>query len=698
MQKTKFLLLSILILTVLISILTSLPTSYAQSENVADIIADTINEIADDKEGPSEFMDDLNLKIKDVIVDVDIGGVVHVSNPENTKNLRIFLNYYPREDQRQSIIVQEFFPINNFQGYEDNLAYFDFDVVYSETEYGLYTQLKTEHKIVEVNKKIDFPIEDVPEELLDYVFPSTTVDSDNTRVMELAQSIAEGEDDLYKVVAKAAAWVVENIAYDPNLTMIEFETRSSWIMRNRKGACREQTNLLLGILRALGIPARFVSGIAYTNSILFDTEWGAHAWAEVWFPDVGWVPFDVTYQQFSFVDASHIKLRNSIDSTDDTVRYKWRESGSEVEIDPLQTNTRLVSKSGEVKDIISMSINTFYKQIGLGSYNLVEVEVKNNMKSYLAPYLVLSNVQDIELTGMNAKVVILEPLETKKVYWIVKAGDAFEKSYSYTIPISVNSNLNARAENEFVISNRHDTHTLGEIEEIASSYEEDKALNPLKDVDLGCQIIGEQEIYVNSIAEIECSIDNLGESVFKDIELCLDDECRKYNLDPNQKQKANFKKKVTNLNKYFILKTFYEDFKKNYMFFITVLDKPSLEITNFNYAPEVSFLEEFGLEFTLKKTSKAVPEDIKVEIELPYYTKHIEIQDFDLQKDLVLRMIGSNLDMGNNTIVIKVMYKDKDGKTYVEEEQVVIELIDLTLKQKVQIYFRNFYFWLDNIF
>src|ERR1043165_4575605 len=51
--------------------------------------------------------------------------------------------------------------------------------------------------------------------------------------------------------------------------------------------------------RSLGLPARIVSGLAYSG-----TAFGGHAWVEVW---VGkWVELDPTWGT-SFVDATHIR-------------------------------------------------------------------------------------------------------------------------------------------------------------------------------------------------------------------------------------------------------------------------------------------------------------------------------------------------------------------------------------------------------
>ncbi len=59
------------------------------------------------------------------------------------------------------------------------------------------------------------------------------------------------------------------------------------------GSCRDMATLGTEALRALGMPARFVSG--YLNSAVSAAGLGStHAWLEVYFPDGGWRGFDAT--------------------------------------------------------------------------------------------------------------------------------------------------------------------------------------------------------------------------------------------------------------------------------------------------------------------------------------------------------------------------------------------------------------------
>jgi transglutaminase-like putative cysteine protease len=56
------------------------------------------------------------------------------------------------------------------------------------------------------------------------------------------------------------------------------------------GVCQDHTHIFIGITRALKFPSRYVTGYLVTGIGASST--AAHAWAEVFVPDLGWVGFD----------------------------------------------------------------------------------------------------------------------------------------------------------------------------------------------------------------------------------------------------------------------------------------------------------------------------------------------------------------------------------------------------------------------
>src|SRR6185312_9397785 len=60
-----------------------------------------------------------------------------------------------------------------------------------------------------------------------------------------------------------SAWVRDNVAYVPGSTGVQTGAQEAWALR--KGVCQDQAHLTVGLLRAVGIPARYVSGYLYPS-------------------------------------------------------------------------------------------------------------------------------------------------------------------------------------------------------------------------------------------------------------------------------------------------------------------------------------------------------------------------------------------------------------------------------------------------
>jgi transglutaminase-like putative cysteine protease len=58
------------------------------------------------------------------------------------------------------------------------------------------------------------------------------------------------------------------------------------------GVCQDFTHLMLGLARAMRIPARYVSGFLHPEADKFRGYTETHAWCELLFPQSGWIGFD----------------------------------------------------------------------------------------------------------------------------------------------------------------------------------------------------------------------------------------------------------------------------------------------------------------------------------------------------------------------------------------------------------------------
>jgi len=88
-------------------------------------------------------------------------------------------------------------------------------------------------------------------------------------------------------------YVHSHFTYDSSSTNVSTKAMESFDLK--KGVCQDISHVMLGILRARSIPARYVSGYLYVgeNSALIGDA-ASHAWVEVMVPGIGWVGLDPT--------------------------------------------------------------------------------------------------------------------------------------------------------------------------------------------------------------------------------------------------------------------------------------------------------------------------------------------------------------------------------------------------------------------
>ncbi len=87
--------------------------------------------------------------------------------------------------------------------------------------------------------------------------------------------------------------ISRDFTYDPAVTTVYSAVDE--VLRLRAGVCQDFAHLFLATARALGIPARYVSGYIYVPGEGGVTVGASHAWAEAWIPGRGWLGYDATH-------------------------------------------------------------------------------------------------------------------------------------------------------------------------------------------------------------------------------------------------------------------------------------------------------------------------------------------------------------------------------------------------------------------
>jgi hypothetical protein len=121
------------------------------------------------------------------------------------------------------------------------------------------------------------------------------------RVEAAARAATRGARTTYDKVVALESWMGNRTQYSLNapLAPTGVDVVDHFLFVSKRGWCEQIASSLVVMARANGIPARLVTGFVPGDQDPVSGRFtvrarDAHAWAEVWFPKVGWVPFDPT--------------------------------------------------------------------------------------------------------------------------------------------------------------------------------------------------------------------------------------------------------------------------------------------------------------------------------------------------------------------------------------------------------------------
>lgn len=150
------------------------------------------------------------------------------------------------------------------------------------------------------------------ERCFDFLQETTYIER-SPEAWRLALDVTAGITDMWQAAQAIMRYVHANFTYTPNITSVHTHMRD--VLQDRRGVCQDLAHVMIGLCRAINIPALYVSGYLYNGPR--DTLLGAqasHAWCEVFLPGIGWRGLDPTNSQQA--DERYIKLAVGRDYAD----------------------------------------------------------------------------------------------------------------------------------------------------------------------------------------------------------------------------------------------------------------------------------------------------------------------------------------------------------------------------------------------
>jgi transglutaminase-like putative cysteine protease len=172
------------------------------------------------------------------------------------------------------------------------------------------------------SSRAPFPLKAVPESERGFLHKSKLVQSEAPQVIELAHELTAGVATEHQAVSAILTHVADAIKYQYNPKTYD----ALYGLTTGTGNCQNFAHLAVALLRASGIPARVSIGQTLKDkwkipldkrgsSLVQGMGEGLHAWIEVWYPDLGWMPCD-PQQSRLFTSTRHIKFGHGLDAAD----------------------------------------------------------------------------------------------------------------------------------------------------------------------------------------------------------------------------------------------------------------------------------------------------------------------------------------------------------------------------------------------
>ncbi len=173
-----------------------------------------------------------------------------------------------------------------------------------------------------INTSASFPMAPVPADVQPYLTSTKLVPSANPSILSKAKELTTGATTEFDAVQRILTWVIDHMHYV--LTPESYEAMYSF--NTGKGNCQNYSHLAAALMRTVGIPARIVNGVTLKQPynvqvkgqiFTLNMAEGRHSWIEVYFSDLGWVPFD-PQQTALFVSNRFIRIEVGLDNEETT--------------------------------------------------------------------------------------------------------------------------------------------------------------------------------------------------------------------------------------------------------------------------------------------------------------------------------------------------------------------------------------------
>ena len=180
------------------------------------------------------------------------------------------------------------------------------------------------------------PIERFPPRFYLRRTPLTEVDQAIAELADVSRRASNGQplDFAHALMNNAR----DALDYKVGQTVVT--TTAAEALANGSGVCQDHAHVFIAAARLGGLPARYVSGYLWTED--GSQNEAAHAWAEAYIEDLGWVGFDVANRICPTV--AHVRVASGLDYLEAAPIRGLRRGGGQ---ETLEVRVRVAEGAGQ---------------------------------------------------------------------------------------------------------------------------------------------------------------------------------------------------------------------------------------------------------------------------------------------------------------------------------------------------------------
>ncbi len=223
----------------------------------------------------------------------------------------------PPTNERQSVesfelIVKPEVPVTFYRDFYSNwVHHFELAAPHAELTIESRSVVHVHPPPMLSPEAVTAPLTAMPEliktvECFDYLGASRFVEIEPD-IWRMAIDATMGVTDTWQAAQAIMRFVHGHLAYAPESTNVHTPVRD--VLIQRRGVCQDFAHVMVGLCRAIRIPARYVSGYLAVQEAR-----ATHAWVEIWIPRRGWLAVDPTHSRQ--IDETYIKIAVGRDYSD----------------------------------------------------------------------------------------------------------------------------------------------------------------------------------------------------------------------------------------------------------------------------------------------------------------------------------------------------------------------------------------------